>query len=522
MAGSTIGEWIAFHARNTPDKIAVSDHHSGRQFSYKNFNDRSACLATGLSRRFGITKGDRVAILAHNSSDNFEIAASLSRLGAIYCPLNWRLTLSELEYIAADLSPTLIMASPEFAENAAILARLCKMAQLVWPGDGAPSDFETLIEENEPWRADFAAHPDDIYIIMYTSGTTGRPKGAIITHKMNLYNALNTLTVCGLSNNAVNLSPLPQFHIAGINCYAGPTFYVGGQVFVMRRVDGGEIIEVLKDSSIGVSHICGVPTLFQIISDHPDFAGLDLSSLKTLGSGGSAASETLIRKWQSRGVALQQGFGMTETSPSVMALGSEQAIAKIGSCGKPLMHAKAKICDVDGNEITEPGVIGELWFKGPSITPGYWNNEKATKDSIVDGWLKTGDAARRDEDGFYYIVDRWKDMYKSGGENVYPAEIENLLYELGAVKEVAVIGVPDERWEEVGRAYIVLHEGKALSEAEVMRHCEDRLARFKQPRSVCFLKELPHNATGKILKRVLRDEAKREYDATRKQGAQKA
>jgi fatty-acyl-CoA synthase len=272
-------------------------------------------------------------------------------------------------------------------------------------------------------------------------------------------------------------------------------------------------MDVLKDDAIAISHICGVPSLFQIISDHPDFPQAKFKHLKMIGSGGAAASDSLIRKWATKGVALQQGFGMTETSPSIMALGAAQALEKIGSCGKPLMHAEAKLIDSEGQDIVGPDVVGELCLRGPQVTPGYWKNEAASRSSFSEGgWLRTGDAAQRDSDGYYYIVDRWKDMYKSGGENVYPAEVENLLYNIPAVKEIAVVGMPDPRWGEVGRAYIVLHPGMHLTETEVLNFCQGKLARFKQPCSVRFLEELPHNATGKILKRVLRDEAIREIE----------
>jgi fatty-acyl-CoA synthase len=518
ILGFTIGEWIAYHARNKPQKIAVMDHHSGRRLTYAEFNARAARLATALSKKYGIGKGDRIAVLAHNTTDSFEIAAALSRLGAIYCGLNWRLTLPELHYIVNDLSPKLLFSGPEFQETAVVLSEQLGPKFIIWPGDGSPSDYEKLIADYEPWPGgSFAAGEEDIYIIMYTSGTTGRPKGAIITHKMNFWNAVHCIVVCELSHDTVNLSPLPQFHIAGINTFAGPTFYIGGTVYVMRKVEADEIMKVLKDDSVGISHCCGVPTLYEIIAAHPDFPDMEFKRLKSVGAGGASISPALIRKWWDKGVAMQQGFGMTESSPTMMVLSTSQALEKIGSSGKPLMHAEAKLVDAEGEDITEPNIVGEICLRGPNVTPGYWNNEKATRESYLEGgWFRTGDAGRRDEEGYYYVVDRWKDMYKSGGENVYPAEVEKLIYELPQVKEVTVIGLPDERWGEVGRAYIVLHEGTALSEAEVIEFCQGKLARFKQPRSVRFLKELPHNATGKVLKRDLRNEAVAEMEKERK------
>jgi fatty-acyl-CoA synthase len=238
----------------------------------------------------------------------------------------------------------------------------------------------------------------------------------------------------------------------------------------------------------------------------PQFEDSDFSHLTTLGIGGAPCPVQRLKDWSTRGGLMQQAYGMTETGPIVLVLDSDRAIDKVGSAGLAVMHCEVRLVDEQGNDVIEADQVGEIWTSGPNVTPGYWNRPEATAESFEDGWLKTGDAARQDSDGYYYVVDRWKDMYISGGENVYPAEIENVLYQLPAVAEVAVIGLPDARWGEVGLAVIVVKAGETLSEGDVMRHCKSKLARFKQPKSVRFVDELPHNATGKMLKRVLRDE----------------
>ena len=261
----------------------------------------------------------------------------------------------------------------------------------------------------------------------------------------------------------------------------------------------------MQDPSYGFTHFFGVPAPYLFMSQHPDFERADFSHLKVCGIGGAPSPLSLLEAWAAKGIALQQGFGMTETSPAVLALDADKAIEKAGSAGQPVLHTEVKLVAEDGAEVIEPETVGELWVKGPNITPGYWRRPEESAETIVEGWLKTGDAARFDSEGFYTIVDRWKDMYISGGENVYPAEVENAIYELPGIAEVAVIGVPDERWGEVGEAIVVVKAGHNVTGPAILEHCQGRLARFKQPKSVRFIEALPRNATGKVLKRELRE-----------------
>ncbi|HZD24734.1 MAG TPA: AMP-binding protein, partial [Alphaproteobacteria bacterium] len=304
---------------------------------------------------------------------------------------------------------------------------------------------------------------------------------------------------------SVHMSVLPLFHTGGLNCYSNVVFHSGGTVAVMRTFEPAQALRLLTDPTYGFTHFFGVPANYLFMSQQPEFEAADLGRLSICGVGGAPCALSIIETWGRKGVGLQQGYGMTETSPSVLVLDAHMALQKPGSTGLPVLHNEVRLVDEAGNDVAETDVIGELWVKGPNVTPGYWNRPDATAESITDGWLHTGDAARRDGDGYYYIVDRWKDMFISGGENVYPAEVENVIYALDGVAEVAVIGLPDERWGEVGQAVVALKPGAGLSEADILKHCDGRLARFKIPKSVRFIEALPRNATGKVLKRELRE-----------------
>ena len=295
---------------------------------------------------------------------------------------------------------------------------------------------------------------------MYTSGTTGRPKGAEITYRMGVFNAIQCAMMVGLTAQSRNLVFLPTFHTGGLNVYANPTFHTGGCNVVMRSFEPALFLRLLSDRALGLTHALGVPTNFLMLAQEPGFAAADLSHIVSLGIGGAAAPLALIEAYGRKGIKLQQCWGMTETGPLGLLLSGEMALAKVGSSGLPPLYVRLKICDPDGNEVKR-GETGELMIKGPTVTRGYWNRPEANRTAFTqDGWFHTGDAARQDDDGYYYIVDRWKDMFISGGENVYPVEVENVIYQLDGVLENAVIGVPHEKWGEVGRAFVVLKSGR--------------------------------------------------------------
>jgi fatty-acyl-CoA synthase len=449
-----------------------------------------------------LPRGDRVAVLALNTTDTLEVQFACGRLGAAFVPLNTRLAIPELEFIVGDASPMVLIHDDELATVAAAVASACRTPNLL--RFGPAGSYEHAIAEAPLLDTPEIVSHDSMSTIMYTSGTTGRPKGAIITHGMTFWNCVNLGGPAYITPSSVLLTVLPLFHTGGLNCYTNPVLHAGGTVLIMRSFDPGTALELISDPARGINIFFGVPSIYQFMAQHPSFAAADFSRLIIGGVGGAPMPVPLLKIWEDRGVALQQGYGMTETSPAVLALDREDAARKAGSAGKPVLHTEVRIVRPDGSDAA-PGELGELWVKGPNITPGYWNRPEANASSFTDGWLHTGDAARVDEDGFYYIVDRWKDMYISGGENVYPAEVENVLYQIPAVAEAAVIGAPDERWGEVGVAIVAVKPGMPLTEAEVRSHCAANLARFKCPGVIHFIEALPRNATGKVHKPTLRE-----------------
>ena len=501
-------DWIAGQARLRPDGVATVDLHTGRTFTYAQLHRRVGLLAGALRQHFGLCRGDRVAVLAHNGTDMFELQFACARIGAIFVPLNWRLAPPELQAILTDCAPALLVSDPADASVAESLAAASLIRRTL--ALGAP--YETAIANAAPVDAAEDATLGDVATILYTSGTTGQPKGVIVTHGMNLWNAVNVSSPARLSPDTVFLCLLPLFHTGGLNVFANPVFHAGGTVLVMRDFDPAATLRVLQDRERPVTHLFGVPAHYQLIAQHPAFSSTDLSGIRFAAVGAAPTPDSLLETWATRGLVLQQGYGMTETGPVVLLLDRADAVRKAGAAGKPVLHTDVRLVRPDGTEACAHEV-GELWVRGPNVTPGYWGQPAATAAAFTDGWLRTGDAARRDEEGFYTIVDRWKDMYISGGENVYPAEVENVLYQIDAVAEAAIIGVPDERWGEVGRAVAVLKPGRAATEAELLAHCAANLGRFKLPRSIVFTDALPRNATGKVHKPTLRAMFARE-DAT--------
>lgn len=489
---------IAHHAMRRPDSLAAVDLATDRRFSYRVFDERISRLA-GSFQAEGVATGERIAVLAPNATDTFEVQFACGRIGAIFVPLNWRLANPELRAILGDCAPAMLVYDPEFSARADELAEAGGIRRLVSLG----TMFERMALEGPRLNQPVAATLDDISTILYTSGTTGRPKGAIITHGMNFWNTVHSLVVAEVQRSTVFLGLLPLFHTGGLNVFSYPVFQAGGTVIIMRSFDPGEALRLIDDPAVGVTHLFGVPANYQFMMQHPRFAETDVSRLAFAGVGGAPTPDAILQTWRAQGAMLQQGYGMTETSPLVLVLDKEDAVRKAGSAGKPVLNMQTRVVAEDGTD-APVGTIGELWVKGPNITTGYWQQPEVTAAAFTDGWLHTGDAALVDDEGYYFIVDRWKDMYISGGENVYPAEVENVLYEHAAIAEASVIGVPDGRWGQVGRAIVVVKPGCLLTEDEVVAHCARNLARYKLPHSVVFTDALPRNATGKVHKPTLR------------------
>ena len=497
-------DWTAYHAQVAPNTRALVDLASGRRFSYADMNDRVGRVAAHLIS-LGVKPGDRVGFLNMNSTDVMEMITGTWRIGAASLALNWRLTAPELEFIIKDAEPDVIFVDEGFAELAAELQKTTSVKHwIVTDGLGGPSAYETALANAQPLLKKTLDHPlEDMAILMYSSGTTGRPKGVIITHEMLFFAATNAASLSRIERNSVNLATMPLFHIGGINVFACPVLYAGGCSVVQRAFEPGETLDAFNDPDLAISHFIGVPAIYNALKMHPKNPETDFSRLKASLAGAEAVPDSLVNWWHERGVVIQEGYGMTETTASSCILPREDLPHMVGSCGKPLMHCEMKIAREDGSD-ADTGELGEIWMRGPVITPGYWNRPEANKESFVDGWFRSGDVGKRDENGFFYIEDRVKDMYISGGENVYPAEVENVLYELEAIAEVAVIGVEDSQWGEVGCAVVALADGQSLTMKDIATHVDGRLARFKQPVHMTIVEALPRNATGKVLKFELR------------------
>ncbi len=504
MAG--IGQWLARRAVVCPEREAVVD--GDRRVNYAQLNQRVNQLARVLGQA-GLKRGDRLSMLALNCLEWVEAVMAAAKLGLVLVPLNWRLTPSELGYQLADSQARHLIFEPGLEDLARQVAREAGLERLWVLGDRAldrAEAYETALaaqptHEPEP---DYPVEPDLPLLIVYTSGTTGRPKGAVLSQANCLWNALNLHVDLEFTSQDRELVVLPMFHIGGIGLFTLALIYVGASVVVQRNFDPAQIMRRLRDE--GITLFFAVPAMYLLMIQSPDFEPAAFKDVRMIFSGGSPLPPALIDQYQELGITLQQGYGMSEASPSSTVLPKEWALAKKGSVGRPHFHLRLKVAGPSGEELPF-GQVGEVLLKGPNIMQGYWNRPQANQEALAGGWFHTGDLGRLDEDGFLYIVDRQKDMYISGGENVYPAEVEHAIFEMQEVAEVAVVGVPDPRWGETGRAFVVPRKGASLEQDQVLAHLSGRLARFKLPRSVVFVDSLPRTASGKVIKNGLRERA---------------
>jgi fatty-acyl-CoA synthase len=506
-------DWLKRWARYSPAAIALKDSESGREYSYGQLYRLACETAQEIFRRFDIKPGDRVAVVATNEIEYVALFYALQRLAAIMVPVNYRLTAREISHILSDSSPELLIAQTVFQP---VLEKID--AQLIpekrWAFDGAESLSSFLQERAQVKTVCLAARPhswenallaelESPSMILYTSGTTGAPKGAIVTQKMMFWNSVNTTLRLNLSESDITLSFLPFFHTGGWNVLLTPFLHRGAKTILLKKFEPEQVLELCDKE--GVTILFGVPTTMDMMVHTPTFARVNLNSVRYAIVGGEPMPLDLIQTWQAKGVPVRQGYGLSEFGPNVFSLSQEDSIRKIGSIGFQNFYIDVKIIDAGGEEILDER-IGELLLRGPVCTPGYWNHAKATAETIQNGWLHTGDLVRRDSEGYFYVAGRKKDMFISGGENVYPVEVEQYLGTHPSIREVAVIGVPDSKWGEVGKAFLALNAGETLSAEEVLQFCAGQLAKYKIPKHVEFLPELPKGDSGKILKRRLREE----------------
>jgi fatty-acyl-CoA synthase len=533
-------------ARLTPDATALVVVDPPLRLTYRELDRRARACAQAW-RNLGLGHGDRVALLAQNRVEYLEAFFAAGKTGIILVPLGTRLTAAELAPILADSGARALLYGQEHAEIAAALRETASAIE-TWiafdpghssdPGEGTPPqdsdpgegrgeappflgslpspsagrgaggrgpllDYAVLVETADP--DSFAAvrcQPEDLYCLLYTSGTTGKPKGVMIPHRQIAWNGYNT--ACGWQLRPDDVSPIftPLYHAGGLMAFLGPILTIGGTIVLHRGFDPAEIFRTIEKERCTIA--LGVPTIWKLLADAPEFAEADLSSLRCLMSGGAPLPTWLAEIWQQRGMVFKQGFGMTEVGVNCFAMTADDSRRKLGSIGKPMMFTEVALRAEEGSPAAA-GEIGEMFFRGPHVSRGYWNNPEATAAAFTeDGFFRSGDLARRDEEGFFYIAGRAKDMIISGGVNVYPAEIEAILLEHPGVRDAALVGVEDQKWGEVGIAFVVpLEQGSAEPEA-LLEYLGGRLARFKLPREIVHLEELPRTAYGKVVKGDLR------------------
>jgi fatty-acyl-CoA synthase len=496
-----IGQWLYKHAQISGDRPALADKN--RRVTYVQLNERTNQLAWSL-REAGVRPGDRVAILALNSVAYMETVFAVAKLGAMSVPLNYRLSAAELAYNLSDSGAMTLIYSTELADLARRSLEDPSVRQLITLeiGDPGADGYEGLLVRGSTNPLNSHVNPDDEAMILYTSGTTGRPKGAVLTHGAVLANSHHALLMgAGMSRYDVTVTPAPLFHVGGLAVHTLPLLYAGGFNYLLEFFDARETLAAMSREGATLQFL--VPAMWAALTRLPDFEDYELKALRFVVSGGSPCPLTVIEFLQAHGWMFLDGFGMTETCASTMLIDAEHAVSKLGSVGRPLMHVDAKVVDDNDSEVRQ-GEVGELVLRGPNLFKGYWGLPEATDEAWRGGWFHTGDMAQVDADGFYTLVDRKKDMVITGGENVYPIEVEQVLHRHPQVQDVAVIGVPDERWGESVTAVVVPVEGESPSPEELIAYTRERLAHYKCPKRVEIVDELPRNATGKLLKRVLR------------------
>ena len=510
---NNIGHLLAKRASLNPEMEAVVDVGTSRRFTYAEVNARCNQTANALIT-LGVSKGDRVALLQMNSVEFFETYLAIAKIGAVCVPLNWRLVADELEFILKDSKTSVLIFGQEFIET---VSDLQSRPALSGQGDGA-SKIEHYLQidgETAAFARDYVSvcgaaseeepalggSGEDSLYIMYTSGTTGLPKGVVHTHNTALWGSLTILATAEMRHGDRYIVALPLFHVGALTPMTS-NIHRGMTSIILRAFDPSEVWRLIESEK--VQNMLAVPAMLNFMLQVPVRDEVDRSSLRWIMSGAAPVPVSLIHKYAEMEIDIHQVYGMTETCGPACLTTPETAVSKAGSTGKAFMHTEVRVVDEAGRDVGV-GEGGEVWIRGPHIMKEYWNRPDATASTLVDGWLRSGDVATVDAEGFIYIQDRKKDMFISGGENVYPAEVENAILAHPGVGDVAVIGQPSEKWGESGFAIIVPSDA-SLTEADVLDHCQGKLARFKQPKSVVFVDEIPRNPSGKILKRVLRDE----------------
>ena len=476
-------DWFEKWTKYSPEKDAVVE--LSRKATYSEVNSISEKFSGSLHGKYGLSKGDRIAVLANFSIELVALLGAAQKGGFIIVPINTRLTSREVEYQISDSGAKVVLAEASFNEKLSASKNIA-------------IDFSDLNEESVPYRVEL--NDEDPVYILYTSGTTGFPKGAIYTHGMLFWNSVNTALRLDLQSTDVTVNCMPSFHTGGWNVLITPLLHRGGTVWLQNDFDADRVMDCLDESRSTL--FMAVPTMLKMMVDSERFKSAKLEALRYFIVGGEALPIPMIETWANKGIPIRQGYGMTEVGPNVTSLHQDDNIRKRGSIGFFNFYIEGKIVDERGKDC-QTDEVGELWLKGPNVTPGYWHNDEANETSFSGDWFKTGDLMRQDADGYLYVAGRKKEMYISGGENVYPREVEHTLQKHKSISEAAVIGVPHEKWGECGAAFIVSHPDSKPSSEELKEYCLSNLAKFKIPTYFFFVDELPLNSTGKVDKKEL-------------------
>ncbi|MBC7421696.1 MAG: AMP-binding protein [Bdellovibrio sp.] len=496
-------DWLKRWNQYAPRSLAITDGDTALNLTYAQLYQQSCAGATYLKENFGIKAGDRILHFSTNEMSSFVLFFALARLGATLVPINYRLTGREVSYIITNAEPTLLVYEESFLGLLKEIENEIPIKSKDWLALVGKNSFQSATIQTKKLFTEFHSSSQSTALIIYTSGTTGFPKGAMISHQMLFWNSINTTLRLNIAESDSAVIFLPLFHTGGWNVLSTPFLHRGAHIILTKKFEAEQILTLSEQHSATL--LFGVPTTMAMMSRTEKFKTVDLSSLRYAICGGEPMPLEQIDIWQKKNVPIRQGYGLTEFGPNVFSLNEEDSIRKMGSIGFPNFYVD--VCVVDENKkYLGANEIGELWLKGPMSMTGYWKNPKATEETFFEGWLQTGDLVYFDDENYFYVVGRKKDMYKSGGENVYPAEIEQVIQQLPWILEVAVIGIKDEQWGEVGHAYIVA-KNDLFNEVELRAHCSQNLAKFKNPKFFTAMKELPKGDSGKILKRKLTEQA---------------
>ncbi|WP_442599612.1 acyl-CoA synthetase [Neobacillus sp. D3-1R] len=488
-------DWLENRARITPKAQAVIDAETNTIWNYKQLNERAISFANWLLEQ-GVNKGDRIALLAPNHISYLDMLFACKKIGAIFVPLNSRLSIKEINDILLDCTPKLVGVHVRFQEV------FCQL--------GHSADFRKFFVGNAHYEAialqkacliqEADIRDDTPLLMIYTGGTTGKPKGVVLTNQSVLWNGMNTVLSWNLSSDDITLTYIPMFHTGGLNALTVPVLLTGGTVVIADQFEPKKAIEYLKRYRCTI--VLFVPTMYHMIIQLEEFQEAEFPDMKTFLSGGAPCPHEIYEAFWEKSLFFKEGYGLTEAGPNNFFIDPKEAHVKKGSVGRPMLFNNIKLMKDHGQE-AEVDEVGEIWIKGNHCFYEYWNNQEATKNTFINGWLCTGDLAKKDKDGYFYIVGRKKDMIITGGENVYPLEVEQWLLTHSMVDEVAVVGLPDQKWGEMVTAFVVLKNKNSISEDELITYCSHKLGKYKIPKSFYFIEQLPKTHVGKIDKKAL-------------------